>query len=377
MKEKKLTFFMVFISIALCASIALSVVTLAGQKKAEKKLDEFSGFSEDVDREDDVTIAGEYEIKSTLPISDAYKSGDTSKLNDNEKETLDMATDILDEIISDDMTDFEKEKAVYEWLTGSLTSTTGILTVIPSNNDDNDNPHDVLKYHSAVCVGYATTFRMFMQMLDIECKVIHSSDLIHSWDLVKLDDGWYHTDCYNDSESTNYRNFNMDDSRCSQEHTWTKEYFPAATGKKYNYVFLICEKLNSIYDIPQWLMDAIDSRENVISTTFKKEINADNENEAQYMVDTLVSRLDGEYSVGYDWMLNDKDKYVLCFYIDYYGEEPTEVDDEVAEKINAAIDEVFGEDYSDDSDDFDYEGFADSADYSEFEEAETVTNSRG
>lgn len=376
MKEKKITALLIIITIMLCASITLSSITLAGQKKTEKKLNEYVGVSDDVNQEDGVIIAGEYEIKSTLPISDAYKSGDTSKLNDNEKETLDMAKEILDEIITDDMSDFEKEKAVYEWLTNSLKSTTGILTVIPLNDGENDNPHDVLKYHSAVCVGYATTFRMFMQMLDIECKVIHSSDLIHSWDLVKLDDGWYHTDCYNDSEMHNYRNFNMDDARCAREHDWTREYFPAATGKKYNYVFTICEKLDSIYDIPEWLVNEIDNRENVISTTFKKEINEDNENEAQYMVENLVSRLDGEYSVEYDWMLNNDGKYVLCFYIEYYYDEPDfEIDDETAEKIDAAISEVLGEAYDDDYD-YDY----DESDYEEVayddDGVEVVTNAR-
>ena len=41
--------------------------------------------------EDYVKIADNYEIKPTTNISDAYKSGDTSKLTDKEKETLDMA----------------------------------------------------------------------------------------------------------------------------------------------------------------------------------------------------------------------------------------------------------------------------------------------
>lgn len=344
MNEKKTTAFLVFISIAVCVSIALSGVTLFSQKATAKKIDEYQGMTDDVNKEDGVIIAGTYEIKSTLPISDAYKSGDTSSLSDSDKETLDMAKDILDEIITDDMSDFDKEKAVYEWLTSSLTSTTGILTVIPANNGENDNPHDVLKYHSAVCVGYATTFRMFMQMLDIECKVIHSSDLVHSWDLINLDGDWYHTDCYMDSDATNYRNFNMDDNRCAQEHNWTREFFPAATGKKYNYVLANCQQLKSIYNIPAWLIEAIDNREVLISSTFKTEINEENEKEAQYMVDQLIAQLDGDYSVTYDWMLNDDNQYVLCFYIDYFDDETesVEIDDETAAKIDETIAKALG-----------------------------------
>ena len=343
MKEKKISLLLAAIAVMLCASIALSAATLAGQINTEKKLDQFTNGTQDVDQEDDVTIAGQYVIKSTLPISEAYRSGDTSALNDNEKETLDLAKAVLDEIITDGMTDFEKEKAVYEWLTSSLTNSTGILTVIPTNNGDNDNPHDVLKYHSAVCVGYATTFRMFMQMLGIECKVIHSSDLIHSWDLVKLDDGWYHTDCYMDNETKNYRNFNMDDNRCSSGHDWTREYFPAANGKKYNYIFSICEELDSIYDIPQWLVKAIDENKTIVSATFRTEINRENENEAQYMVSRLVTQMIGDRSIDYDWMLNENNQYVLCFYIDYYNNEQTqEIDPEVTDKINASIAEALG-----------------------------------
>lgn len=347
MNEKKMTRFFIIITVALCISIALSAVTLYGQSQTKKKIFEIQGLSEDVDREDDVTIAGNYTIKSTLNISDAYKSGDTSKLSDSEKETLDLAKAVIDEVITDKMSDFEKEKAIYDWLTSKLTANTGILTVVPARDGDNDNPHDVLKYHSAVCVGYATTFRMFMQMFGIECKVVHSSDLTHSWDLVKLDDGWYHTDCFSDSGSNTYQNFNMDDNRCEQNHTWTKEYFPSATGKKYNYIFLICEENDDVYSVPAWLTGAIIDKKTVISCTFKEEINEDNEKAAQYMVEQIVDRLDGEdgFSVGYDWMLNYNNQYVLCFYISHY-DNATEVDDETAQMVEEAISEAMDNYYN-------------------------------
>ncbi|MBE6742048.1 MAG: transglutaminase domain-containing protein [Ruminococcaceae bacterium] len=347
MKEKKLTIFMVFVSIMLCASIAISGFTLYSQKTTADAIDKFTGSSEDVDQEDDVTIAGNYVIKSTLNISDAYKSGDTSKLDETEKETLDMAKEIIAEVITDKMTDFEKEKAIYDWLTAQLTQNTGILTVIPTRIGDSDNPHDVLKYRTAVCVGYATTFRMFMQMFDIECKVVHSSDLTHSWDLVKLDDGWYHTDCYMDSESNNYQNFNMDDARCSQGHDWTKEYFPAATGKKYNYIFSICDELENIYSVPKWLTDAIINRKSVISCTFKEEITEKTETTAQFMVQQLMNQLDmgDNYSLSFDWMLNDKGKYVLCFYINFYNNNEVKVDKKTEEKVNDAVNKAMSEYY--------------------------------
>lgn len=73
----------------------------------------------DPGQEDDVRIASEYVIRSTLPISDAYRAGDRSALSDKEKETLDMASAILAKIITPEMDAFEKEEAVYLWMTES------------------------------------------------------------------------------------------------------------------------------------------------------------------------------------------------------------------------------------------------------------------
>lgn len=72
--------------------------------------------------EDNVKIMnGEYEILSTTQISDAYKSGNTNGLSEKDKETLEMAKAVLDEVITDDMTTaYDKEKAIYDWMTSKL-----------------------------------------------------------------------------------------------------------------------------------------------------------------------------------------------------------------------------------------------------------------
>ena len=71
-------------------------------------LQKLAAAPEDPAQEDDVTIASEYHIRSTLPISDAYRSGDRSGLSDKQKETLDMAAAVLEEIITEDMDAYEK-----------------------------------------------------------------------------------------------------------------------------------------------------------------------------------------------------------------------------------------------------------------------------
>lgn len=228
----------------------------AGNEEIKALLSEASGLGET--KEDDVRIAGQYTIRSTKQISDAYISGDSSELSDKDKETLQMASDVLDEIVKDEMSAYEKEKAVYDWMTKELGQDAGALLVIPTASGEVDNPHGVLKSGQAVCVGYATTFRLFMQMLGIECKVVHNTDNFHSWDLVNLDGDWYHVDIYSDVSVGNYSHFNLCDTMMTQ--AWDTEYFPAANGLKYNYFYDSIVTVDDVYSIPAAVRSAIDDR---------------------------------------------------------------------------------------------------------------------
>ena len=329
------------------STAVMSVVMLVNQRNVNQMIAIYTGQFEDPEQEDDVVIAQQYVIKSTLQISDAYKSGDTSALDDRDKETLAMAKDVIKEIIKDGMSDYEKETAVYQYLTTGMKATTGILTVISDTSGDNDNPHDVLKNHTAVCVGYATTFRMFMQMLGIECRVVHSTTLGHSWNLVKLDDGcWYHTDCYMDNEYANYRNFNMDDTACRQAgHDWNTSYFEAAVGKKYNYTLMSSTEIKDIYAIPKAVMEAIKDKKQTFSLTFKEKIKPDDEKLAKYMVeqlDNMLANTDKIYTSS-QWIVNDKGDYVLCYYIAYNNTTASELTEKQRNKIDNKINDVLNQ----------------------------------
>lgn len=328
-------------AVLLTASVTLSGVTLWQQTKLTGY---FLADTKDVAQEDDVKIAGEYVIKSTLPISDAYKSGDTSKLSDRDKETLDMAKAVIDEVITDKMTDFEKEQAIYRYLTKGMTASTEILTVIHESSAEADNPHDTLKNHSAVCVGYATTFRLFMQMMGIDCMVCHSSDLIHSWDMVRLDDDcWYHVDCYMDSGSANYSNFNMDDRACEQNHTWNTEFFPKADGTKYNYLLFVCEKVKDIYSVPKWVMNAIAKKKEVISCSFEKPpVKDEDQYIASYLSEQLTERINysDKVTAEYRWLKNDEGQYVLAYVFSYVDDNSDKLSQKTKDKLDSRIEKA-------------------------------------
>ena len=303
--------------------------------------------------EDYVTIAEQYEIRPTTEISDAYKSGDTSELTDKQKETLDMASAALQEMnITDDMTDFEKEKAVYDWMTTSLQQDRGALTVIPSTQEDCDNPYGVLKYHNAVCVGYATTFRMFMQMLDIECMVEHNTEKWHSWDLVKLDGDWYITDIYSDAGNNNYAHFNMTDAMWGQQQNWDHDYFPAANSLKYNMAYRNKVEVDDIYGIVTAMREAMDKQEGSLMISFKEEIT----DEKAQIANTITTTIDNALMAGgykdmpyclntWNWIQDpEDDRYLFCVYMGEYNSDQNasaNLSEEEMQKIQEMVNKAF------------------------------------
>ena len=323
---------------------------LGGVRDQITELEHANDDQYDPGQEDDVRISHNYVIRSTLPISDAYKSGDRSALDDKQKETLDMASAILEEIITPEMEPYDKEQAVYLWMTSHLAHDEGLLPVIPTTQADCDNPYGVLKYHNAVCVGYATTFRLFMQMLDIPCMVVHNTERYHSWDLVQLDGGWYHTDIYSDVGSGNYAHFNLTDAMQSDNQSWNKDFFPAATKSEYCYAFRASQEAGDLYEIPAALRSALNDRVGMFSLRFGSDFDEKQASIVQMMLNQIQDRIENtelsnEVYMDWTWM-SMENGWLLSVNLNWYnqGEDsPEDLPDDVYEKIGEAVEEAFGD----------------------------------
>lgn len=354
--NKDMKVLVVLAVILLFANCAITSAALICSVKAAKGYDALKEEKEEENttKEDGVIIAEEYEIASTVKVSDAYKSGDSEQLTDYEKETLLMASDILDEIIEEDMSDYEKEQAVYDWMCENISDDEGMLAVIPTADTSVDTPHGVLSGRNAVCVGYATTFRLFMQMLDIDCHVIHNIEAYHSWNLVELDDEWYHVDIYSDSYSGNYAHFNLTDSMIGQE--WDESAFPAATGIKYNYYYQNMKQAENIYEVPQLFRDAMSAHEGGIYIEFGRELSISE----QTVLETAIASIDNHlmdendgsisapYSIDSYSFYDFGDGSVLCVgfgsYPDDYDYSGEYVDfGEYEEDLDKALEDAFGD----------------------------------
>ena len=351
----------VLLVIGLAASCTLGALALSRIDSQAAKITELSSTlasaigsnSDTVTQEDDVTVGGQYMIRSTLPISVACKSGDTSALDEKQLETLNMASKVLDEIITEDMTPYDKEKAVYDWMCANLAHEGGVTVVIPTAPEYSAEPYGVLKYGAAVCVGFATTFRLFMQMMDIDCMVVHNS--YHSWNLVNLDGDWYHTDIYSDVGRGNYANFNMTDEMCSSGHNWDTNFFPAANGLTYCYAYRSAQELTDVYTLPSMVREVLDA-DNVRNLYFIM----DADKHTQQVVSALLSSTDSAFMTYAEqngremWMEYNMQavngKVLLSINITDYSdvsEEPTEeLTEEEYARIGEAVTGAFGDVYS-------------------------------
>ena len=310
-------------------------------------------------QEDGYKVMDKYEIRSTKQISDAYLNNDPSGLSDEDKETYDMAKAVLDEIITDGMSAYEKELAIYDWMVDNIGQGSGHIISMPGQNSESFTPRDVLLNHNAVCVGYATTFRLLANMEGMEVHIVHND--YHSWDMVKLDDGeWYQLDIYSDVNGSKYRNFNMTDEQARNGHEWDDSALPEAKGTKYSYAVQSAVEVKDLFEIPAKVRDIIKpGKSGSLFYKFPKKLTDKDLSLADQMIQIMQQAM---YSVqGGDnkdlsasWVDDGEGGYVLAIYVsDYSGNSGSSIGDADPKKVTEMtnkINELFGSQVMDPND---------------------------
>lgn len=97
---------------------------------------------------------------------------------------IDKATEEILFYISPDMTDFEKIITVHDYM------------VLNYEYDitDMDQTYLIMLDKKGVCAAYSEAFQHVMNKLDIDCTLVRSEDMGHIWNMVKLNNRWYHID---------------------------------------------------------------------------------------------------------------------------------------------------------------------------------------
>lgn len=289
-----------------------------------------------------VASAGDiHDIYDDSKVVEAYQSGKTDGLDEQDKYVLKKAKEVIKENIKDGMTNYEKEKAIYDWQVAYVAYNDQNLAPISSGDQYSHLPYGVLKYRQAICVGNATTFKLFMDLLGIENQIIHSTEEgEHAWNLVKLDGDWYHSDVTFDGGTNGkpaYTNFNVPDSvKDDGSYPWNHEVIPAADGTKYCYLANEAKELKDIYALPKYIKQQLAKGTKTITFTLR-DATGYTQNVADYITSAFATG-DGELYTNPTLPIGSKSVYVIT--VDSYndGGEADEANQKIIEKLQEIID---------------------------------------
>lgn len=148
---------------------------------------------------------------------------------------------IIDEIEKNSSSEYQKEKKIHDYIVNN------VKYGYPDDNENEDsdayNAYGALVEGKAVCNGYAQAMKLLCDLAGLECQMVTGTadGENHAWNLIRLDDEWYHTDVtWDDPEPDDpsrmiYSYFNLNDSSMESSHIWNKERYPESVGTRYNY----------------------------------------------------------------------------------------------------------------------------------------------
>lgn len=250
-------------------------------------------------------------------IVEAYRSGDTSKLDKEELAVYNKLLEILSEVTTDDMTIVEKELAVYDYIIKNCVYDSDHLEAIPICHRETQGPYGCLVLGKSVCIGYATTFKLFMDIFGVENKLVHYKGSIedeHCFNLIKLDNEWYYVDPTWDDpvpdrgQIVSHLFFNVTYSYMVEtDHSFEGTQYIETEATKYSYSNILKEKskfINNISELNDMFEHAITDKQSELSFKIKgnlllKEVKAFNYDNRDTMIwlDQCEPLYDGSYMI--------------------------------------------------------------------------------
>ena len=190
----------------------------------------------------------------TSAIQKAWETGEEGALSEKDAAILTRCREVLGELISEDMTDFEKELAVHDWIVehGEYDDTVYSNAERVGRSGYQD-PYGILVGGYGNCLGYASAFQLLMELCGVECTTVVGASFRslsdHAWNMVKLDGEWYCVDVTWDDSLSNpeeaspdivayyrYRYFNVTSQWMREtDHQWDYLEVPEATAVRYRW----------------------------------------------------------------------------------------------------------------------------------------------
>lgn len=167
-------------------------------------------YYDDIDSKDEMKLSiersgvnlkevGTYEVTYTVTDCSGNTTSVVGKINvlnespkwEDEDAIHEKAQGILDSILKEGMTDREKAKAIYKWIKNNI----GYISHSEKGNYTRGAYEGLFKYQGD-CFVYASTAKELLTLAGIQNIDIvkATTNPSHYWNLVYIEDGWYHFD---------------------------------------------------------------------------------------------------------------------------------------------------------------------------------------
>ena len=194
-----------------------------------------------------------------------------SKLSDSAIDLYEKAVSIINELALNEENDVEKALRIRNYLIDNVAYASKELQ--DNENDDIHEASGALINRIAVCDGYSDAYQLLLAIAGIRSIAISGTadEGPHAWNLVLLQDEWYHVDVTWDDPvwegakaqqnkeqaSYYYGYFLINDEWMKKDHTWEISLYPKATSLRLNPYYMSGRVVESYEQFKHLVMESM------------------------------------------------------------------------------------------------------------------------
>lgn len=149
--------------------------------------------------------------------------------------------------IKPEMSDVEKALAVHEYFLSNYSYGYSYIRSYPSGElaatGDSYTAYGIMTDRIGVCEAFAQAYKYVMDKIGIPCIIVSSNAMDHAWNMVCIDDEWYHVDVTwddtDDPGNARHMNFLRSDEGIAQTGHFGWDSSVTASSTKYDDAFWI------------------------------------------------------------------------------------------------------------------------------------------
>lgn len=205
------------------------------------------------------------------PLLCAVRTGNTAYLTAEELACYQKLLKLADTLQLRTLSPIDAVVAAHDYLV--LNTAYDMEAIINGYSDPAYYAQGTILNGKAVCAGYASAFRLLMELACVPCKMAMNDD--HDWNLVQIDGKWYHVDVTWDDPwpdtpgITKYQHFMMTDEEIQvldDHYTWNFEDSEKVTCTSTKYRLYPYQ--NSLCTTKQEALDVLKAQQNQATITF-------------------------------------------------------------------------------------------------------------